>query len=337
MNGRINCLSYVMFELGNRRGNLHARAEIILNEIVLFLADGLFFSEGLLILLMLEVRAVFFSESWLILLLWEWRAMLGTCEIRSCLLHKPTSEHILVFEQRLLIVLVKRLNVVLRWSWLRSEGLLRELLLLRLLRPWGIEGGWLAINRQLLLVLVEVWRWALTRRILLSLWPLKILLRLEVRSEVWWRALEVLLLLLLLLIGEPNLCWLCRMRVIVERSLILVEVSWHRWSNWGPEKWGRLRLKGSWVRQSLGWLVKLRMTELRRSELLLLLVMNRNRLWAQSLLLVLMLRGVRVEILMGILARKTQLRRKRAMVLWRDKVILGIELRMGSLEWRRLN
>lgn len=112
------------------------------------------------------------------------------------------------------------------------------------------------------------------------LWTLKTLLKtlLEVLDEVLERSLE-LLLDRTWLVREPDRLWLRWMSVIIERSLILVEISRDRRPLWRSQKW-LLLLLCLRDRKSRR-LVELLMPEnvLLLSELTLLLMLHRNRDW----------------------------------------------------------
>lgn len=138
---------------------------------------------------------------------------------------------------------------------------------------------------------LEVWRWTLTWRNLMSLRSLKILGRREVWREVWREVLLEVLLRWSGLTWEPDLSLsllllLVLMRMIVERFLILIEVLIDWWSlrwRWAERLLLLLYLGLRW-RKSLWRLVKLLVAQniLLLVKLVLLMV---NRDWSRMLLL----------------------------------------------------
>lgn len=155
-----------MLELGHRRADLNVRSEAVLDEVVLFLTEGIV----------------------LVLLLNKLRTLLMAGEIRSSLLHKPTAEHVLVVVDDLLMVWVERVLNMLGW-WLRDVLHMMRRCLLNVLRL-------LIVLRNVFLVQSEVWWWTLTWRELLlvgelrtvELWNRAVVRRqlLTGDVEVWW-------------------------------------------------------------------------------------------------------------------------------------------------------
>lgn len=262
-----------------------------MDEIDVFLPEGLVFSERLLLVLM-------WRELW---------AMLAVREIRCHLLNESTSEHILVlFVFKVLslqVVLVQWLRVMVDWLWVGSEILWCRLIWweLGLALQWSSAElrSWSLNLRQLRLMKILWWR--LSRWQLLGLRSLQMLRLLEVRLEVLlWRSLEVLLLLRWRLVRESDLLRLLRallgrrMCVIIERSLVLIEVRLNSLAHWGSEDWLLLLLlnKRRWVGES-GRLIELLVTQNVLPELVLLLMVDRNWLgslrWALLQLLVVLI------------------------------------------------
>lgn len=176
-------------------------------------------------------------------------------------MHKSASENVRIafFEALLLllgllIVLLQRLNLELRWTaefLVRSKVWRRATRELRRARRWTIELSlWSNGRRQLLIWIQEILRRPGTRWQVLRLWPLKVLS--EVRIE---RLLSVresnLLRLLLLLILE---------RMIVKWLLVLIEISWHSGSLRRSQQWLLLLLK-QLRRGESRWLTKLRLAK----------------------------------------------------------------------------
>lgn len=176
-------------------------------------------------------------------------------------MHKSASENVgiaffeaLLLLLGLLIVLLQRLNLELRWTaefLVRSKVRRRAIRELRRARRWTIELSlWSNGRRQLLIWIQEILRRSGTRWQVLCLWSLKVLS--EVRIE---RLLSVresnLLRLLLLLILE---------RVIVKWLLVLIEVSWHSGSLRRSQQRLLLLLK-QLRRGESRWLTKLRLAK----------------------------------------------------------------------------
>lgn len=237
--------------------------------------------------------------------------MLPVCEIRCHLLDESTSEHILVlfvFEVLglgLQVVLMQWLRVMMDWLWVGSEVLWCSLIWreLGLTLQWSsVKLLYWSLHLRQRRTLVEVLRWCLPWRQLLCLWSLQKRLLLEVGLEICLRwTLEMLLLLRWGLVRESNLLWLLcallgsRMCVIIERSLILIEVRWNSLAHWGSEDWLLLLLllnKRRWIWKS-GWLIELLVTQnvlLIVPELVLKLMLKGNGLWSLWALLMLIVR-----------------------------------------------
>lgn len=218
---RVDRFGDVMFKFRHRRVNLNIRSEVVLDEVVLLLPE----------VLIMALRRRRLDELRSLVLM--------SSEIWSGLLDESTSENVLVLDvlevlsDCVLVVLVQWLSVMLMNLLLVGSEVERWTLpwweLLLLLVSWELRSvellRWPIERRQLLVLTMEVLRWTLTRRQMLALWSLKVLL--EIWREVLGWTLELLLLLWSWLIRESHLLRLLlrRMGMIVEWSLILIEIS----------------------------------------------------------------------------------------------------------------